>query len=251
MRSQFAGASTFTELFVEQGFVHVPSLGPSQSDFAEVGALLDRLFDGFDELPRRWAHDLGAARDRNGQAVLPEILEVSILAPALRRTAVYRAAHRLARSLLGPGAFLKYDHAIYKPPGGSGTTSWHQDSGFDIWSTCGVAIWIPLQDTETADGAMRYVPRSHLAGRLPHLSRVNGDGKDVRHLEVDDDAAVNQPCLLGGVIAHDLHTIHGAGPNLGSRTRRALILDYTVASWPRRSIAAGEHMLRSRRHSVL
>ncbi len=211
MRPHVAAASSLQEQYLAQGYVHVPELGPSAADFAATRRILDPLFDRFAELPRRWAHDLGAARAPGGRPVLPEILNVSTLAPALRRTAVYRAAYRLARNLLGPDAFLIYDHAIYKPPGASGTTSWHKDSGYDTVSTCGLAIWIPLQDTDVVNGTMRYVPGSHLDGPTPHLSRTNGDGKTVLYLEVPDSEAVDQPCRLGGVIVHDLHTATAPG----------------------------------------
>ena len=251
MASPNAEEMSVLERFREQGYVHVPELGPSTADFAVVRATLDRLFDRFDHLPRDWAHDLGGAREPGGAPALPEVLNVSTLAPSLRRTAVYRAADRLARELLGPDAFLIYDHAIYKPPGPAGTTSWHQDSGYDTTSTCGVAIWIPLQDTDVANGTMRYVPRSHLAGRRPHRSQVNSDGKSVLHLDVTDDEAVDQPCRLGGVIAHDLHMIHGAGPNTGADVRRAVILDYSVAPWSKRALSAAKHAVRTRRHRVL
>ena len=251
MRAQSTDTSTLWAQFAEQGYAHMPDLGASPAEFAEVGAILDQLFDRYDELPRRFASDLGLAANEDGRAALPEIIEVSTLAPELRRTAVYRAAHRMARRLLGPGTYLKFDHAIYKPPGAAGTTSWHQYSGYDTTSTTGLAVWIPLQDTHATDGAMRYVPGSHLGGPLPHLSRVNDEGKPLYYLDVDEADAAHQPCALGGAIAHHLHTIHGAGPNLGPRVRRALILDFSTAPLPQRSVAALVHRLRSGRHAVL
>jgi len=240
---------TVQNQFAEQGYLHVPSLGVSQADLLAAGTVLDDLFARFAELPVRYAHDLGAGQDR-AQPVLPEILDVSTLAPALRRTPVFKAARDLAKSLLGPDAYLIYDHAIYKPPGKAGTTSWHQDSGYDDALTESLAIWIPFQDTAVLDGAMRYVPRSHLAGPRPHLSRTGPDGKTVMYLEVAEDEAVDAPCALGGVTLHDLHMVHGAGPNLGEQTRRAWVLDFAKASLPRRAVAAAKHKALARRIAV-
>jgi hypothetical protein len=233
--------------FADQGYVHVPSLGLSAADLTSTRAILDGLFGRFSTLPRRFAHDLGAVRGATGEPVLPEILDVSTLAPALRQTPVYRAAFGLARRLLGRGTFLIYDHAIYKPPGQSGTTSWHQDSAYDPELTHALAIWIPFQDTGVVDGAMRYVPGSHLGGPRPFLTRTNHDGKTVKYLEVADADAVDAPCALGGATVHDQHTIHGAGPNLGADVRRALVLDFSTTSPPRRAVSAVKHLVRSRR----
>jgi len=243
------GRPSTTDFFAEKGYAHVPSIGLAPEDFASARVLLDGLFDRFSSLPRRFAHDLGASPESAGPPVLPEILEVSTLAPALRRTPVFRAAYALARQMLGEQAFLVYDHAIYKPPGTSGTTSWHQDSGYDPKASDGLAIWIPFQDTGVIDGAMRYVPGSHLGGPLPHLSRTNPDGKVVKYLEVADSDAVDVPCELGGATMHGLHTIHGAGPNLGGNVRRAWILDFEAMSPLRRAYRTSKRAVTSWTHA--
>jgi hypothetical protein len=237
---------TLNERFAAQGYLHVPTLGVSDADVTKAGALLDGLFDRFSSLPRRYAHDLGGGQDPENP-VLPEILDVSTLEPRLRRSPVFKAARTLARELLGPDAYLVYDHAIYKPPGKAGTTSWHQDSGFDDALTESLAIWIPFQDTAPIDGAMRYVPHSHLGGPLPHLSRTGTDGKTVKYLEIDETTAVDVPCALGGATLHDLHMVHGAGPNLGSQVRRAWVLDFVKASRLRRAVSSVRHVVLARR----
>ncbi|WP_158548569.1 phytanoyl-CoA dioxygenase family protein [Blastococcus sp. TF02A-26] len=238
------------ERFSEDGYVVVPSLGVAQSEIAAARALLDELFDRFASIPPQFAHDLGGSANRSNP-ILPEINAVSTLAPALRRTALFRAALGLARQLLGPGAYPLYDHAIYKPPGLAGTTSWHQDSGYDPDRAERLAVWMPFQDTAVADGAMRYVPGSHRAGRRPHLTRTTADGKTVQYLEVDEREVSEAPCPLGGATAHDLHMVHGAGPNLGENVRRAWIIDFTVGSLAARTVEAAKEKVRVRRYAVI
>lgn len=218
----------FRARFADQGYVHVPALGVTTDDLDRTREVLDRMFDRFATIPRQFAHDLGGGVDPESP-VLPEINAVSTLAPELRRTPVFRAALRLATSLLGPGTHLVYDHAIYKPPGLAGTTSWHQDSGYDDELETRLAIWIPFQDTAVADGCMRYVPRSHAGGRRKHSLRTTADGKTVKYLDVANGEAVDVPCDAGGATVHDFHTIHGAGPNVGSNTRKAWIMDFTTS----------------------
>jgi ectoine hydroxylase-related dioxygenase (phytanoyl-CoA dioxygenase family) len=230
--------------------VHVPSLGVDTAELTRARVILDQLFDRFVEVPRQFAHDLAGGADP-AKPILPEINAVSTLAPELRKTALFQAAEKLAKQLLGPNAYVIYDHAIYKPPGLAGTTSWHQDSGYDAERTNRLAIWIPFQDTSVEDGAMRYVGGSHLGGRQRHLERTTADGKQVKYLEVDEATVSEAPCLLGGATAHDFHTVHGAGPNLGVNTRKAWILDFTTGSVLERAKEAAKEKVRIRRYRVI
>ena len=52
------------------------------------------------------------------------------------------------------------------------------------------------------------------------------------------------PCPMGGSTAHHLHTVHGAGPNLGENVRRAWIVDFTVGSRTARTVEAA-HLVHS------
>lgn len=213
----------------EHGWARVPDLGVTPAELAEVRGLLDGLMDRFDELPVEKTVDLGAG-GQPGRPVVPEVLDCADLQPALRKTAVWRAAHRVAKEVLGPGTFALYDHAIYKPPAATGVTSWHQDAGFDHGRESGLAVWIPFQDTEIVDGCMRYVSGSHLLGRSEHRVRVGPGGKEVHHLEVDDATAVDVPCPVGGATMHDFFTVHGAGANVGEQVRRAWVIDFHTGS---------------------
>lgn len=236
--------------FTRDGYVVVPSLGVAPAEFTTARTILDELFDRFESIPPQFAHDLGGSTDRSNP-VLPEINAVSTLAPALRRTELFRAALALAQQLLGPGAYPLYDHAIYKPPGLAGTTSWHQDSGYDPGRVQRLAVWMPFQDTAVTDGAMRYVPGSHHGGARRHLTRTTADGKSVMYLEVDEADVAEAPCPMGGATAHDLHTVHGAGPNLGENVRRAWIVDFTVGSLAARTVEAAKEKVRVRRYAVM
>ena len=216
-----------------RGFAHVPSLGVTTAELREAQDLLDGLFSRFDQLPEDKAVDLGVGGTREAP-VVPEVLDCSVFEPRLRQTAVWRAAHRVARDVLGPDVHATYDHAIYKPPGLAGVTSWHQDAAFDLEQDHGLAVWVPFQDTAVQDGCMRYVPRSHLDGLVPHALRTGPAGKEVFYLDVADESAEDVPCSLGGATVHDFYTFHGAGSNLGSSVRRAWVLDFSTSPLPRR-----------------
>ena len=228
-----------------QGYAHVPSLGVTADELAEARDLLDGLFARFDELPVDKAHDLGTGGSP-GRPAVPEVLDCSTLEPRLRTSAVFRAAQRVAQDVLGDDVYPTYDHAIYKPAGLAGVTSWHQDAGFDLELDHGLAVWVPFQDTDVEDGCMRYVPRSHQAGRMEHLTRTGPGGKEVFHLEIDETTAVHVPCLAGGATMHDFYTVHGAGSNQGHTVRRAWVLDFSTAPRHRRLARRLKDTIRSR-----
>lgn len=135
----------------------------------------------------------------------------------------------IAAQLMGvAGVRLWQDQALYKEAGGRETTP-HQDQTFwPIGDEPLVSAWIPLQDVRIADGAMAYVPGSHLAGRLQVV--------DITHTtdpyDILKDPALNgaQPNYVevsaGSVIWHHGLTVHQAAANTSSDTRRAFTVVY-------------------------
>ncbi|QFZ20191.1 phytanoyl-CoA dioxygenase family protein [Saccharothrix syringae] len=230
------------EFLAENGFVILPDLF-TPAEVREVADALDALFARFAELPATSTLDLGATAGEFGRDV-PEILYPSLLAPALRDTAVFRRSSDLARRLLGPGTWFRFDHSIRKPPGCAYETVWHQDR---VHKRSGLPerrlnVWVPTAPVAVADGCLRYVPGSHLGGVLPH-EPVPGRRGALRTVGVDEAGAVDCPLPLGGAALHLFETVHGAHPNLGASTRTAWILQFTrpralvpAAAWLHRAV---------------
>jgi phytanoyl-CoA hydroxylase len=231
---------------MDNGFLLLPELF-TPDEVAEVEAGLGTLFEDFGALPPGSALDLGATEGEFGQDV-PEILYPSVLLPALRRTAVFRRSLALARELLGPGTWFRFDHSIRKPPGCAYETVWHQDR---VHKRSGLPerrlnVWIPTSPVGVADGCMRYVPGSHLTGVLPHEA-VPGRRGALQAVGVDKESVVDCPVPLGGAALHLFETLHSAHPNLGERPRTAWILQFTqpragvpVAGWVHQTIHRGQ-----------
>ena len=238
--------ATYVTHLREHGWARVPDLGVTPAELAEVRGLLDGLMARFDDLPHEKVVDLGVG-GQPGRPMVPEVLDCAELEPALRKTAVWRAAHRVAREVLGSGTFAIYDHAIYKPPAPAGVTSWHQDSGFDHGRESGLAVWIPFQDTDVVDGCMRYVTGSHRQGRTEHGVRIGPNGKEVHHVEIDETTAVDVPCKVGGATMHDFFTVHGAGANVGEQVRRAWVIDFHTGSPARLAVRRAKRAARALR----
>ena len=95
----------------------------------------------------------------------------------------------IAAQLLGvPSVNLWQDQALYKEPGGRETTA-HQDQPFwPIGKAPLISAWIPLNAVDEGNGAMAYVPGSHLAGPLKVV--------DITHTSKPFDI-LNDPALKG------------------------------------------------------
>lgn len=136
----------------------------------------------------------------------------------------------LARGVLGvPALRLWFDQAMVKPPGGRATPM-HQDNTYapvDLEPGGLVTIWAPLTTVDDAMGCLRYVPGSHRDRRLPPIPLRGFD--DVRNL-LDDPAsperAVPAEIPEGGVVVHHGDVLHGAGDNVSSVRRAAVLTCY-------------------------
>ncbi len=219
--------------YADSGFVVVPRLC-SARDMAEVRALLIGFFQ------RRVGRDEGQQFDMLGldtdasAAVQPQMIKPSVFAPQLLRTEYFRQISRAARQLLGQDAEFSFDHSILKPAHSAAATPWHQDEAHHTHEHLRyrqVSFWLPLQDTPTEAGCMRYIPGSDRGPLLPHRW-LNNDPR-VHALEcrpecVDGSSAVEMPVAAGFCIAHDGRTLHSAGPNVSAVDRLTYIVAFTA-----------------------
>lgn len=168
----------------------------------------------------------------------------------------HSALARAAAELLGVAAVrLWQDQALYKEPGGRRTDP-HQDAPFwPIGDAPLVSAWIPLVEATAANGAMGYVPGSH---RLGKLRTVNLLRPDTAHDILADPALggrrpVTVEAPVGSVVWHHGFTVHQAGSNTTTHTRRAFTIVYLADGhrrakpWPnfpldRAQVGVGEIM---------
>jgi ectoine hydroxylase-related dioxygenase (phytanoyl-CoA dioxygenase family) len=114
-----------------------------------------------------------------------------------------------------------HDQALYKEPAG-GFTPWHTDQQYwPMASSLCVTAWIPLHAVPLDRGPLSF-------GRGSHLKRIG------RELEISDESEriireaireqgvveVTEPYGLGDVSFHLGWTLHRAGPNTTTESRR-------------------------------
>lgn len=122
-----------------------------------------------------------------------------------------------------------HDHALWKMPGDSKPTPWHQD--FPYWpmnETGAMSIWIALDDVDERNGCMMFVPGSHKVGKLNHINLA--DPQDlfeyVHGTDIDKVKPVKVPLKAGSCTFHDGLTFHYAHANVTDKPRRALAIIY-------------------------
>ena len=133
-----------------------------------------------------------------------------------------------AVAILGPNVQYFQDNVFYKPARDGAPTFWHQDN---IWWHSNppnmLTIWIALDDVDSTNGAVEYVPGSHshlIDPQLP-INDVNGSSYKVLAPEqVDMKKVVSFKVPAGHAVMHHCLTIHGAPANASDRPRRG----YTV-----------------------
>ncbi|MCU6713023.1 phytanoyl-CoA dioxygenase family protein [Paenibacillus sp. J5C_2022] len=135
-----------------------------------------------------------------------------------------------ARQLSGyNGVRLFHDHALFKMPGDSKPTAWHQD--WPYWpmnEARAMSIWIALDDVDERNGCMMFVPKSQRIRNLKMIDLVEPQDlfADEGAKEVDRNSAAIVRMKAGSCTFHDGLTFHYAHANATDRPRRALAIVY-------------------------
>jgi Phytanoyl-CoA dioxygenase (PhyH) len=222
----------------DAGYLHLAGVCTG-AELAQLRTLLVGLFEratGYDEGN---LFDMVGADGCGRDARQPQLLNPSVYAPQLLRSALYDRLHRLASQLLGEPACFSFDHSIVKRAGSLAATPWHQDEAhhqdpdleFDQ-----VSFWMPLQDVAEHNGCMVYLPGSQRGSVLPHRS-PGGDTRlhtlECLLSDADLQSAQVLPMRAGACVLHGGRTLHSALPNPSGTDRLAYVLVFRGALRPR------------------
>lgn len=137
--------------------------------------------------------------------------------------------------LLGDDIAVYNTSVFMKPPHSPGVIPWHQDQiYYAVETDFLVACWIALTDVTIENGAIEYLPGSHLEGVLPTAPTTDpaaADTFDRTVAHVDDTRAAAVPIEAGSAIFHHSLCAHRSGPNVTDEPRWALALDYMRADY--------------------
>lgn len=125
--------------------------------------------------------------------------------------------------LLGPNVELHHTTLHLKPPETGHPFPLHQDDAF-YPHTDGryIDVLVHLDDTCHENGEIRFLPGSHKAGRLPHITQTP-EGECTPHLPTDRyrlEDTVPVPAKRGDIVIFNIFTVHGSHINQTDRMRR-------------------------------
>ncbi|MCL6633589.1 MAG: phytanoyl-CoA dioxygenase family protein [Alicyclobacillus herbarius] len=136
----------------------------------------------------------------------------------------------MARRLAGvDGIRFFHDHALWKMPGDSKPTPWHQDLPYwPMEETRALSIWIALDDVDKTNGCMMFIPKSHRVGTFKGISLT--DPEDLFEYAKGTGADKEKPVIArmraGSCTFHSGLTFHYAHANRTAKPRRALAIIY-------------------------
>jgi hypothetical protein len=211
-----------------QGFTSVPRI-TTDEEIEWMRQVYDLLFSG--ELPLPTGALVNSVnRPLSQQERSPttsQVLFPESLYPQFRETIYYRNSQRMALQLLGSVDLTCWGHMPRKSAHNMEHVAWHQDEAYwdPHFDHDAAAFWMPLDDATLESGAMSFIPGSHKGDLLRH--GFPGDDPSVTALmlkeQVPVERAVLHPILAGGVSIHHQRAIHGSGPNLTDKPRRAYV----------------------------
>ncbi|MFW6598367.1 phytanoyl-CoA dioxygenase family protein [Propionibacteriaceae bacterium Y2011] len=175
--------------------------------------------------------------------------------PAVFQLIRNRAILDVIESLIGPEIYsnpvqhvrLKVPEQLMPPDPETGrpknvATPWHQDNGVitaDADATDMITVWLPLGDTDPANGCLMVKPRQHSAGVLPHCPAgspmgvrrggIGGLAIPGSHLHGD---TVSLPMAAGDVLFMHRRTPHAAHRNTSDHLRWSFDLRYQPIGQP-------------------
>lgn len=137
-----------------------------------------------------------------------------------------------ASQLLGGSVRFWHDQLFCKPAQHGGVVAWHQD--YSYWTRtqpmAHLTCWIALDDSNEANGCLRYIPGSHRWPLLP-MPALAGDMDGLREvLNEEQLAQFNNEVLVevkaGECAFHHPLLVHGSKENRSDRSRRAAVMNY-------------------------
>ena len=138
------------------------------------------------------------------------------------------------QDILGPDIVAWGAHFFCKLPHDGKIVDWHQDAVYwPMTPSKTVTVWMAIDDTDSENACMRFIPRSHVHGTLMHTPSVAAED-NVLNLKVPDPLSFGgkpvDNCLLAGEFSlHSDLLLHGSEANASDRRRCGITLRYCAA----------------------
>ena len=158
-----------------------------------------------------------------------------------------------AQDIIGPDIVCWGMHLFAKMPGDGMEVPLHQDAIYwPLTPARSVTVWLAVDDTDTDNAAMEFVPGSHVLGPLPHEDKALDGSRVLKRAAVDPDQyGLASPTCCGPAKCHCTPICcctgrgptsrAGGGPDSRSATRQPKSLPFRARNGSsRRRCTAGE-----------
>lgn len=152
-----------------------------------------------------------------------QMCEISIL---FRKLIYHERILDVIEDLIGPNIQLFHDQALYKPAYHGGPVHWHQDNAYWQCSPANlVSAWLTLDDVRRENGAMQFIPGTHLQVVGHERAQTSNTLLDSgSHADASRAVVVDLPA--GGIAIHHCQTLHMTEPNTTANQRRAFAIHF-------------------------
>jgi non-heme Fe2+,alpha-ketoglutarate-dependent halogenase len=134
------------------------------------------------------------------------------------------------RDLIGPDIIGWGSHFFCKVPGDPKRVSWHQDATYwPMTPSKVVTVWIAIDDADTENACMRFIPGSHCHGPLDFQQSEEAENNVLFQTVTNPEqygAPVDVDLKAGQISLHADLLLHGSEPNHSDRRRCGLTLRY-------------------------
>lgn len=138
-------------------------------------------------------------------------------APLAARLFTTGPLHHLAESILGCPARARVMAMIVKLPRVAAAVPWHRDRT-DAKPGRAVNLSLFLDDSDARNGALEFVPGSHLLADDAEVEQVRAAGP-----------TLTVGARAGDVAVHDVRTVHASRSNSTARPRRSIVIEFVPA----------------------
>lgn len=215
--------------FKEHGFLKgVPILNERQIN--QLGEELEEMVEPHHS-GREFFYEYHSNESENSEEVLFHALGAWRVRPAFHDLLWNPAFLLPAYQLLGSDFRLFHDQLFSKPAKHGGVVAWHQDYSYWTWTKpmSHLTCWIGLDDANTENGCMYYVPGSHNWGLLDKKP-IAGDMDAVRGSLTPEqvrqfDHKIPVEVKRGEASFHHPLLMHGSYENHSERRRRATLIN--------------------------
>ena len=151
--------------------------------------------------------------------------------PSFAKYAQNDAILDMVEQLIGPNIAIWNSSFFAKPAKTGSRTPWHQDG--EYWpirplATC--SVWIAIDDSNTSNGCLEFIPRSHRSRKLSNHHTNSAEGLALP-LELDADTfdpatSVSIQLEAGQMSLHDIFLMHASEPNRSTHPRRGMTMRF-------------------------